>query len=113
MKPVKSFCYIAVLACILPVSSAVASEARGRHVENVLGAIETLCSVEDLSGLAAQAAIPGSWLLSEERLPNASNPRVVSVRLVTPDLNELEIERRQHLGQLRQFRVSLWLESGE
>lgn len=113
MKPVTSFCYISVLACILPASSTAASEARGRHVENVLGAVETLCSVEDLSGLVAQAAIPGSWLLREERLPNASNPRVVSVRLVTPDLTELEIERRQHLGQLRQFRVSLWLESDE
>lgn len=75
-------------------------------------AVAMLCPLPGLSGLDAQNAFPGSWLLTEDRRPNSTDPRVISIRLVLPDLTELDLERRQHNGQLRQFRASLWRNQG-
>lgn len=105
----KLLSYVVVLSCLLSASTAIARDAREQHVETLLGAVDALCGEQELSGLDAQSALPGSWLTHEERRPNALNPRVISLRLILPDLSELEIESRQHNGQLRQFRVALWL----
>ena len=69
-------------------------------------AVERLCPWPRLSGLDAQDAIPGSWLLDETRRPDDRDPRRVVVRLLLPGADRLTIERRQFRGRLRQFRVS-------
>ena len=67
-------------------------------------AVERLCPQSGLSGLDAQDALLGSWLLEEARKPEAGT-RVV-VRLLLPGADELTVERRQFGGRLRQFLVS-------
>lgn len=104
--------HVCVLTCLILPGFAVARDVREQHVQTVLDAVNAVCGLPELTGLAAQTAIPGSWLISEKHLPNIARPRVISIRLVMADRSELEIERRQHNGQLRQFRASLWLDHG-
>lgn len=104
--------YAAAFCCILLPSFLAARDVRQQHVQTILDAVDAVCVMPDPSGLDAQMALPGSWLIDEKRRPESSTPRVISMRLVLSDLSELEIERRAHSGQLRQFRVSLSLDHG-
>ena len=69
-------------------------------------AVARLCPPPGLSGLDAQTALPGSWLLDETRRPDGGAPRRITVRLLLPGADELTVERRQFGGRLRQFLVS-------
>ena len=69
-------------------------------------AIETVCPLTELTGISAQTAIPGSWLLDEVRLPKGRAPYKIIVDLLLPGLDQLTIERRQFDGKLRQFQVA-------
>ena len=75
-------------------------------------AVERMCPQPGLSGLDAQHAIPGSWLLHEERRPADGEPRRIVVRLLLPVSDELTVERRQFRGRLRQFRASYAVRHG-
>lgn len=76
-------------------------------------AVERLCPRPRLSGLDAQDAIPGSWLLDEARRPDDGDPRRIVVRLLLPGADRLTVERRQFRGRLRQFRVSYAVRDGD
>ena len=76
-------------------------------------AVARLCPQLALSGLDAQAALPGSWLLDEVRRPGDGAPRRIVVRLLLPGADELTVERRQSDGRLRQFLVSYAVNDGE
>lgn len=69
-------------------------------------AVQRLCPSPGLSGLDAQNALPGSWLLEETRRPERGEPRRIVVRLLLPGADELAVERRLFRGRLRQFRAS-------
>jgi len=71
----------------------------------VRSVIDTLCHRGQLTGLEAQLAIEGSWLLEEEVLPNPETPRVIMFKMVLTGGAELTIERLFHNGRLRQMRV--------
>ena len=75
-------------------------------------AVERLCPQPGLSGLDAQDALPGSWLLEEVRRPEEGSPRRIVVRLLLPGADELTVERRQFDGRLRRFRVSFAAHDG-
>ncbi|MDE0532155.1 MAG: S8 family serine peptidase [Albidovulum sp.] len=68
-------------------------------------AIDRVCPQPQLTGLAVQNALPGSWLLEESWQPDFRGPRRSIVRLLLPGADELVIERRQFDGKLKQFRV--------
>ncbi|MDE2789866.1 MAG: S8 family serine peptidase [Paracoccaceae bacterium] len=76
-------------------------------------AVDRICPLPGLSGLEAQDAIPGSWLLEETRYPDGDNPLRIVVRLMLPRADEIVIERRQFNGRLRQFRVSYAVHDGD
>ena len=76
-------------------------------------AVERLCPQPGLSGLDAQDAIPGSWLLDETRRPDDRDPRRIAVRLLLPGADLLTVERRQFRGGLRQFRVAYAVRDGD
>ena len=76
-------------------------------------AVERLCPQPGLSGLDAQDAIPGSWLLDETRRPDERDPRRIAVRLLLPGADRLTVERRQFRGRLRQFRVAYAVRDGD
>lgn len=76
-------------------------------------AVEALCSQPDLTGIDAQTALPGSWLLQETRRPDDDNPRRIVVTLLLSNSDELSIERRQFNGRLRQFVVSYFAQAGD
>ena len=76
-------------------------------------AVERLCPEPGLSGLDAQDALPGSWLLDETRRPDDGDPRRIAVRLLLPGADELTVERRQFGGRLRQFLVSYAAHDGQ
>ena len=107
--------FIVPIVCwvCLAVPSALADDARQAQINLVLDTINSLCGTGDLSGSNAQAAVPGSWLVGEIRRPTTGPARLINLRLVLPNLNELEVERRQVNGSLRQFRVSLSVHTGE
>lgn len=88
----------------MPVESA--ADAGRTEAEWLRLAIERLCLQSGLSGLDAQDALPGSWLLDETRRPDDGEPRRTVVRLLLPGTDELTVERRQFGGRLRQFLVS-------
>ena len=75
-------------------------------------AVARLCPPPALSGLDAQAALPGSWLLDEARRPGDGAPRRIVVRLLLPGADELTVERRQSGGRLRQFLASYAVNDG-
>jgi hypothetical protein len=95
------------------VALAHAADEAGNPAELLRLTIERLCQEPDLTGLDAQTAIPGSWLVEETRRPDNGNPRRIVVRLVLPDASELVIERRQFSGRLRQFLVSQEVREGD
>ncbi len=76
-------------------------------------AVERLCPQPALSGLDAQDALPGSWLLDETRRPDDGAPRRIIVRLLLPGADELTVERRQSGGRLRRFLVSYAAHDGQ
>ena len=95
----------------MPVESA--ADADRTEAEWLHLAVERLCPVPGLTGLDAQDALPGSWLLDETRWPDDGPPRRVVVRLLLPRADELTVERRQFGGRLRQFLVSYAAHDGE
>ena len=95
----------------MPVQS-VADSGR-TEVEWLRLAVERLCPEPGLTGLDAQDALPGSWLLDETRRPDDRHPRRIAIRLLLPGADELTIERRQFGGRLRQFLVSWAAYDGE
>ena len=76
-------------------------------------AVERVCPQPGLSGLDAQDAIRGSWLLDETRRPDDGDPRRIVVRLLLPGADRLTIERRQFKGRLLRFRVSYAVRDGD
>ncbi len=68
--------------------------------------VEKICPVSDYGGFQAQMVLEGSWFIDETRTPDSHSPARINVRLALPNGAELELERRQAGGQLRQFRVS-------
>ncbi|MET1414837.1 S8 family serine peptidase [Roseibium sp. HPY-6] len=60
-----------------------------------------------MTGLEVQGALPESWLLEEQRVPQSGTPARISIRLVLPGGDELTLESRLNNGALRQFRASL------
>ena len=107
------------LGLSLALASAVAAPAgsiaeRNRNEAHWLRlAVERLCPQPGLSGLDAQTALPGSWLLDETRRPEDGVPRRITIRLLLPGADELTVERRQFGGRLRQFLVSYAAHDGE
>ena len=97
-------------AVALPTGSAADSGPDGAHWLRL--AVERLCPRPALSGLDAQAALPGSWLLDETRRPDDGAPRRIAVRLLLPGADELTVERRQAGGRLRRFLVSFAANEG-
>lgn len=79
---------------------------RNAQADVLKSTIEALCPLDDLTSFDAQLAIPGSWLVSETRLPNPQDPFRITVTLALAFGDELTIERRQFRGRLRQFVVS-------
>ena len=98
----------AVFLCALAAAAPVAAVAAGKadQARWLRLAVERLCPLADLSGLDAQHALAGSWLLDETRRPDDREPRRIAVRLLLPGADELAVERRQYRGRLRQFLVS-------
>ena len=76
-------------------------------------AVERLCPQPALSGLDAQDALPGSWLLDETRRPDDGDPRRIAIRLLLPAGDELTVERRQSSGRLRRFLASYAAHDGQ
>ncbi|MEO0978676.1 MAG: S8 family serine peptidase [Pseudomonadota bacterium] len=70
-------------------------------------AIERVCSDPNMDGLAAQSALPGSWLLEDRRQPATGAPSRVSMRFALPGGAELTLQVRLANGALRQFRASV------
>lgn len=107
------------LGLSLALASAVAAPAgsiaeRNRNEAHWLRlAVERLCPQPGLSGLDAQTALPGSWLLDETRRPEDGVPRRITIRLLLPGADELTVERRQFGGRLRQLLVSYAAHDGE
>jgi len=98
-------------ASAMPVESA--ADADRNEAEWLRLAVEQLCPEAGLTGLDAQDALPGSWLLDETRRPDDGEPRRTVVRLLLPGTDELTVERRQFGGRLRQFLVSYAAHDGE
>ena len=90
-----------------------AADAGRTEAEWLRLAVERLCPEPGLTGLDAQDALPGSWLLDETRRPDDGEPRRIVVRLLLPGADELTVERRQFGGRLRQFLVSYAAHDGE
>ncbi len=90
-----------------------AADANRTEAEWLRLAVERLCPEPGLTGLDAQDALSGSWLLNETRRPESGNPRRIVVRLLLPGAGELTVERRQFGGRLRQFLVSYAAHDGE
>lgn len=76
-------------------------------------AIERVCTDPDMDGLAAQNALPGSWLLEETRQPATGSPGRVSMRFALPGGAELTLQLRLVSGALRQFRASVAEQNGQ
>ena len=99
-------CLGAVFLCALAPSPPAVAAGDGDQARWLRLAVERLCPLAGLSGLDAQHALPGSWLLDETRRADDREPRHIAVRLLLPRADELAIERRQYRGRLRQFLVS-------
>lgn len=99
-----------LLAALLALAvSATPSGARAQEhpaAPLIRAAVDGLCPATTLTGLAAQTAIEGSWLLEESVWPNPDDPRRVVLRLATADGGEITLDRRTANGRLRQFRAS-------
>ncbi len=104
---------VLVLAAAVAAPHASSAEGNGNEARWVRLAVERLCPLPGLSGLDAQHALPGSWLVDESRYPGDRDPRRIAVRLLLPGADELAVERRQFGGRLRQFRVSYAVRDGD
>lgn len=108
---------IAARLALLCLPAALAAEAtqdaRTAQAALIRAAVETLCPLPELSGAAAQALVPGAWLLSAEVWPDPEAPARVSVRLAVGGGDELHVERRQAGGQVRQMRVAYHADTGD
>ncbi len=102
---------IVAVFLVMAASAACAEERRDAQVATLQGAIAALCNLPDLTGLDAQAALDGSWLMEERRQPEAGPARRITVRLLLAGADELLIERRQQAGRVRQFRAT-YLQAG-
>ena len=98
-------------AVAMPAGSAAGGERDAAHWLRL--AVDRLCPQPVLSGLEAQNALPGSWLLEETRRPDNGSPRRIVVRLLLPEADELTVERRQFDSRLRQFLVSYAANDGD
>jgi len=76
-------------------------------------AVDQICPLEDMTGLDAQARLPGAWLLSETRRPATGMANVIDLTLDLGAKGVLEINRLQPGGGLRRFTVSLFARQGE
>ncbi len=76
-------------------------------------AVDQICPLEDMTGLDAQARLPGAWLLSETRRPATGTANVIDLTLDLGAQGVLEINRLQPGGGLRRFTVSLFARQGE
>lgn len=102
-----------LIACAALAASCVsAGETKNDRVKVVRTAVDRLCKLPELLGIDAQFALPDSWLLEETRTPSAGSPHLITLKLALPGGDELKIERRQHNGRLRQFRVSYFTDRG-
>ena len=110
MKPHPGALLALAAAVALPSGATAADD--GDPADWLRLAVERMCPRPDLSGLDAQHAVPGSWLLQEERRPEDGEPRRIVVRLLLPGSDELTVERRQFKGRLRQFRASYAVRDG-
>ena len=104
---------VLVLAAAVAAPHVSSAEGNGNEARWVRLAVERLCPLPGLSGLDAQHALPGSWLVDESRYPGDRDPRRIAVRLLLPEADELAVERRQFGGRLRQFRVSYAVRDGD
>jgi len=97
--------------------SAFATAASAQDPENardwIALAIERICSNPDMDGLAAQTALPGSWLIEETRQPATGVPSRVSMRFAMPGGAELSLQLRLANGAMRQFRASVAVPNGQ
>lgn len=84
-----------------------------RPAQVLADAVARACPIDDLTGLDAQAALEESWLLGDDRAPPSGPARRIRVRLALPNGRELEIERRQSGGRLRQFVAALYDVAGD
>ncbi len=100
----RSFGASLIFAIAMPAGPATASDRDGARWLRLV--VERLCPAPGLSGLDAQDALPGSWLLDETRQPDNDDPRRIVVRLLLPGADQLTVERRQFGGRLRQLLVS-------
>ena len=111
--PIRTLGAVSVLALAMATPGASAADEDRDAASWLRLAVERLCRQPGLSGLDAQDAIPGSWLVDETRRPDRGNPRRIVVRLLLPGADELTIERRQFQGRLRRFVVSYAARHGE
>ena len=104
---------LALAAAVATSAGSAAADSNREAVRWLRLAVERLCPEPGLSGLEAQDALPGSWLLDETRRPDDGDPRRIAVRLLLPGADELTVERRQSGGRLRQFLVSYAAHDGQ
>ncbi len=109
--PAKVFGTALALAAAVAIPAGSAADRDGARWLRV--AVERLCPQPVLSGLEAQNALPGSWLLDETRRPDNGAPRQITLRLLLPGADELTVERRRFGGRLRQFLVSYAANDGD
>ena len=100
-------------AALLALAGAASAESGPSPAGWLRLAVERLCPHPGLAGIAAQEALPGSWLLDETRRPGDGEPRRVVLRLLLPGADELTVERRRFRGRLRQFRASYAARAGD
>ncbi|WP_417684449.1 S8 family peptidase [Roseibium sp.] len=74
----------------------------------ILLAVEQLCDPEDpKTGLAAEAELPGSWLLSEEPLERGGIRFGLKQTFALPGGNELRLVRSEANGRLRRLTLEV------
>ena len=111
--PIPSLCAVSVLVSAIAAPGGSVADSGGGAASWLRLAVERVCPLPGLSGLDAQHALPGSWLLEETRRPDDSDPRRILVRLLLPGADELVIERRQFGNRLRRFQVSHAVRDGD
>lgn len=106
LAPMRKFVAAFVLALTVLAPSEPAVAASDDAAGWLHSAVDDVCPLPELTGISAQTAIPGSWLLDEVRHPANRVPYKIVVNLLLSGLDQLTIERRQFDGKLRQFQVA-------
>ena len=110
-----SFPSILFLACCVTSALFAGTLKASTLPENPTGwlhlAVERLCAGDDLVGLEAQNAIPGSWLIEETQSARGVSRRI-RIRLLIPGADELDIERRTIRGGLLRFTAAYYRSDG-